>query len=103
MRYIPGKIRPFFQTSILLAKIDPFYAQYWKTIVLYLILEHSQMNDYKKTASLLRRSDKNGLAATRLKMGWRTGFEPATPGTTIRCSNQLSYSHHVLKVSYNPL
>ncbi len=27
-------------------------------------------------------------------MGWKTGFEPATPGITIRCSNQLSYIHH---------
>jgi hypothetical protein len=27
-------------------------------------------------------------------MGWTTGFEPATPGITIRCSNQLSYAHH---------
>jgi hypothetical protein len=27
-------------------------------------------------------------------MGWKTGFEPATPGTTIQCSNQLSYIHH---------
>ena len=24
------------------------------------------------------------------------GFEPTTPGTTIQCSNQLSYNHHVL-------
>ena len=23
------------------------------------------------------------------------GFEPTTPGTTIQCSNQLSYTHHV--------
>ena len=23
------------------------------------------------------------------------GLEPTTLGTTIRCSNQLSYSHHV--------
>ena len=23
------------------------------------------------------------------------GLEPTTPGTTIRCSNQLSYTHHV--------
>ena len=23
------------------------------------------------------------------------GFEPTTPGTTIRCSNQLSYTHRV--------
>ena len=27
--------------------------------------------------------------------GWLTGIEPATPGATDRCSNQLSYSHHV--------
>ena len=28
-------------------------------------------------------------------MGWLTGLEPATLGTTNRCSNQLSYSHHI--------
>lgn len=26
-------------------------------------------------------------------MGWKTGLEPATLGTTNRCSNQLSYIH----------
>ena len=31
--------------------------------------------------------------------GWKTGFEPATPGTTIQCSNQLSYNHHVALLS----
>ena len=30
-----------------------------------------------------------------LYMGWVKGFEPSTPGTTIRCSNQLSYTHHI--------
>lgn len=28
-------------------------------------------------------------------MGWLRGFEPPTLGTTSRCSNQLSYSHHI--------
>ena len=32
--------------------------------------------------------------------GWLMGFEPTTLGTTNRCSNQLSYSHHV--PSYRP-
>jgi len=32
-------------------------------------------------------------------MGWLTGLEPATPGTTNQCSNQLSYSHHTEKES----
>lgn len=26
-------------------------------------------------------------------MGWEMGLEPTTPGITIRCSNQLSYTH----------
>ena len=30
------------------------------------------------------------------KVGRQTGFEPATPGTTSRCSNQLSYYRHKL-------
>ncbi len=29
------------------------------------------------------------------KLGWKMGFEPTTPGTTIQCSNQLSYNHHM--------
>ena len=28
------------------------------------------------------------------QLGWLMGFEPTTPGTTNRCSHQLSYSHH---------
>ena len=30
-----------------------------------------------------------------MRLGWKTGLEPATFGTTIRHSNQLSYIHHV--------
>ena len=30
-------------------------------------------------------------------MGWVKGLEPSTPGTTIRCSNQLSYTHHMAR------
>ena len=29
-------------------------------------------------------------------VGWVKGLEPSTPGTTIRCSNQLSYTHHII-------
>ena len=28
-------------------------------------------------------------------VGWLTGFEPATLGTTNQYSNQLSYNHHL--------
>ena len=39
-----------------------------------------------------------GALAPALRLiyvGWVMGLEPTTPGTTIRCSNQLSYTHHV--------
>ena len=29
--------------------------------------------------------------------GWKMGLEPTTPGTTIQCSNRLSYIHHVIR------
>ena len=32
-----------------------------------------------------------------VKLGWQTRLERATPGTTIQCSNQLSYCHHFWK------
>ena len=28
--------------------------------------------------------------------GWEMGLEPTTPGTTIQCYYQLSYTHHIL-------
>ncbi len=28
-------------------------------------------------------------------LGWKTGFEPATSGSTNQRSNQLSYNHHL--------
>ncbi len=33
-------------------------------------------------------------------LGWVKGLEPSTPGTTIRCSNQLSYTHHIYKTRW---
>lgn len=35
------------------------------------------------------------ISSKLLPFGWMTGFEPATLGTTNRCSNQLSYNHHL--------
>ena len=32
-------------------------------------------------------------------MGWEMGLEPTTPGTTIRYSNQLSYTHHIITMA----
>ena len=32
-------------------------------------------------------------------LGWEMGFEPTTLGTTIRYSNQLSYTHHLFRLT----
>ena len=44
---------------------------------------------------------KQGTGVTPIPsfVGWEMGLEPTTPGTTIRCSNQLSYTHHIKFVS----
>lgn len=31
-------------------------------------------------------------------LGWTRGLEPPTTGSTIQCSNQLSYAHHTTKL-----
>ena len=36
-----------------------------------------------------------GSSPNPVSMGWVMGLEPTTLGTTIRCSNQLSYTHHI--------
>ena len=32
-----------------------------------------------------------------VRCGWKMGLEPTTPGTTIQCSNRLSYIHHAIR------
>lgn len=53
----------------------------------FVIEEGSAMASNKKS------SLKQGASTA---FGWKTGFEPATSGTTIQRSNQLSYNHRVI-------
>ena len=47
-------------------------------------------------ASSGKRNKGLGLSPNPLLfLGWVMGLEPTTPGTTIRCSNQLSYTHQM--------
>ena len=42
-----------------------------------------------------KKGDRDSIPDPALFVGWVKGLEPSTPGTTIRCSNQLSYTHHI--------
>ena len=42
-----------------------------------------------------RKQGLGSLPIPVLCVGWVMGLEPTTPGTTIQCSNQLSYTHHI--------
>ena len=47
---------------------------------------------------LVQNGKKQGIgiySQSLANLGWVMGFEPTTPGTTIRCSNQLSYTHQI--------
>ena len=46
-----------------------------------------------------KKGDRDSIPDPALFVGWVKGLEPSTPGTTIRCSNQLSYTHHILRTS----
>ena len=41
------------------------------------------------------------IYSQRLRSGWMRGLEPPTSGTTIQCSNQLSYIHRAETPQYN--
>ena len=44
---------------------------------------------------LYKAQKKKRASKIETRFGWITGFEPATSGTTIQRSNQLSYTHQV--------
>ena len=46
--------------------------------------------------------DRGRSPVSGYNMGWKTGFEPATLGITIRCSNRLSYIHHIFALLARP-
>ena len=49
------------------------------------------------------RQQKKEAQRTSFCLGWEMGFEPTTLGTTIRYSNQLSYTHHLFHFCGNRL
>ena len=63
-------------------------SQVWKTCILTVVL-HSLKNSILPSLSSLNYG--------RI-LGWEIGIEPTTFWTTIRRSNQLSYSHHFVKL-----
>lgn len=46
---------------------------------------------YKKSSPAVKAGEP---VSHKSNLGWLTGLEPATTGTTIQDSNRLNYSHH---------
>ena len=66
-------------------------SQVWKTCILTVVLHSQKSTIY--LIPLYRICQKMAK-----EMGWEIGIEPTTFWTTIRRSNQLSYSHHFVKL-----
>ncbi len=81
-RILPCKL-PFHSLNDLMLKIPN------KSYIPYRILNFENKRN-------LSPQKKPRISSRLLPFGWMTGFEPATLGTTNRCSNQLSYNHHLL-------
>jgi hypothetical protein len=43
----------------------------------------------------IKKTQKLNKKYLRFALGWMSGFEPPTSGTTNQRSNQLSYNHHL--------
>ena len=66
-------------------------SQVWKTCILTVVLHSQKSTIY--LIPLYRICQKMAK-----EMGWEIGIEPTTFWTTIRRSNRLSYSHHLVKI-----
>ena len=56
---------------------------------------HLATPQYMASHEQAKRGDQEHLPIPPRCLGWVKGLEPSTPGTTIRCSNQLSYTHQI--------
>ncbi len=57
----------------------------------------------KARAAMMRRLELELPTLAILKKRWERGLEPPTFGTTIRRSNQLSYTHRLERISVRRL
>ena len=60
-----------------------------------------QLRDFRHKTTQFGLSSSNCVRI--INMGWEMGIEPTTFGTTIRRSNQLSYTHHNIKIIIAPI
>jgi hypothetical protein len=60
-----------------------------------------EMKQAKIQTAITKQIKKSCTECRIFMLGWMTGFEPATLGTTNRCSNQLSYNHRLTNGKFN--
>ena len=59
------------------------------------VLKVSEGMATRLITDMVKYAKKTGSDAALQSLGWKMGLEPTTPGTTIQCSNRLSYIHHL--------
>ena len=88
-------------SGVRILSVSVFHLWFSTSFFRRLGIKSPQLRDFRHKTTQLELKVQNCVRI--INMGWEMGIEPTTFGTTIRRSNQLSYTHHNIKIIIAPI